>query len=121
MTQWRWPHFTSKEMACPHCGETQMGDEFMDRLEAFRVALNNPMHINSAYRCPIHEEAIGASGANHPQGLAIDFWCDLPAMTVVEAAIAGGFSVGIKAHGPRRKRFYHIDLAHEAQTLWTYS
>lgn len=48
-----------------------------DGLEAVRVLLgNNPIHINSGYRCPELNKLIGGSPQSaHMQGLAADIIC----------------------------------------------
>lgn len=118
---WPWPHFSKSELACPCCGTCRMDEFFMFRLEAFRLALGTPIHINSAYRCALQEKKVGGSGANHPKGGAIDFSCGLRPSAVVLKALNHGFSVGIRAHGDRDRRFFHIDTVHDGQVLWSYA
>lgn len=66
-------HFTSEEMACPHCKQSKMQPEFMAKLEQLRVAYGKPITINSGYRCPEHNKKVGgAPNSYHMQGRAVD-------------------------------------------------
>jgi zinc D-Ala-D-Ala carboxypeptidase len=76
MTTWdstRWPNFTEQEVACSHCGELGVTEDALDTLQALRTAIQKPMTINSGYRCPEHNQAIGgAEKSYHVRGLAFD-------------------------------------------------
>ena len=52
-------HFTEKELACSHCGMLNLHPGFIDKLEAVRIELNEPMHITSGCRCAVHNKAVG--------------------------------------------------------------
>lgn len=66
-------HFSTVEMDCPHCGKCNMQPEFMAKLEQLRVAYGKPITINSGYRCPEHNKAVGgAPNSFHMQGRAAD-------------------------------------------------
>ncbi len=67
------PHFSEKELACPHCGVNGCQQALVDALEAFRAAVGMPVIIDSAYRCPEHNAAVGgALSSQHLFGLAAD-------------------------------------------------
>lgn len=76
---WRWdPEFVPEEMASPpehNDGRTVHGmdERFMDRLLWLRRQWAKPMIINSAFRTPEHNAAIGGkSGSYHLKGRAVD-------------------------------------------------
>ena len=68
------PHFSDAEMRCScGCGANGCDPALLDALEAFRAAVGLPVIIESAYRCPDHNKAVGGSLASqHLLGLAAD-------------------------------------------------
>lgn len=45
-------------------------------MEAVRALLGQPVHVDSWYRCPELNHAVGGSGtSDHPYGWAVDFVC----------------------------------------------
>ena len=106
---WRWPHFSPKEMACRGTGRVLVSCYAMDRLEALRKALGNkPFIINSAYRSPEHNRAGGgAKASKHMEGLAFDVsMSNHEPHRFLEEAKLGGFR-GIGTYP--RQNFIHID------------
>ena len=102
---WKWPHFSAREIACPHCGAVLLVPEAMDKLEAVRLIYGKPIRLASAYRCPEHEiEAAKTDGpGSHSRGCAFDPYPvgvngDLAAM---EDAF---FKVGVLGRGKGNKR-----------------
>lgn len=70
-------HFKESEFSCKcGCGQNKIQAELVYLLQDMRDDLNLPMVINSGYRCPAHNKAVGgvANGA-HVQGLAADIAC----------------------------------------------
>lgn len=66
-------HFKSSEFACRHCGETKINSELIVVLELVRMHFNSPVTINSSYRCPTHNKAVGgADKSQHLLGTAAD-------------------------------------------------
>ena len=70
--EWNWPNFTPKEMACRHCGEYFHDRQFMDRLQAARIAADKPLRINSAHRCWRHNLAVGGAPRSMHKQIAAD-------------------------------------------------
>jgi len=73
--QWdtfRWPNFSSPEMACRHCGEIYHWSEFMDRLQQARILAAKPFRIHSAHRCSLHNARIGGAPLSQHLKLAAD-------------------------------------------------
>jgi len=71
-------HFTRRELDC-HCGcdapaavERELALTAAE-LEKLRALVGMPLHINSGYRCPTYNKAIGgAPKSQHMQGKAAD-------------------------------------------------
>ncbi len=109
---WRWANFTPKEIACKHCGELMIDFEAMDALQALREALNRPVTLNSAYRCPEHNENIGgATKSYHRLGRGFD-----PRITNVSRSLlkATGKAAGFSGFGDY-ETFVHMDTGPERQ------
>ena len=72
-------YFTYEEFDSPDVqGSGQMMNEKILRMiDAVRAAYGKPIHINSGYRTPKHNEAVGGvESSSHLQGLAINIDCD---------------------------------------------
>ena len=57
-------HFKLSRCICPCCDRIKIVPGFfnhMELLEAMRVDLGFPININSAYRCPEHNEDVGGA------------------------------------------------------------
>lgn len=119
------PHFLVSELACPHCGACEMDPVFMDRLEALRLVVGVTFKINSGFRCPTHDLAVGGEGKpiNHVAGKAVDIAiAGAPAWQITSIARAFGFTgMGTRQHGPHERRFIHLDTFHDEWTTWDYA
>ena len=115
-TEWRWPHFSPRELACKGTGQLKIDPASLDKLEALRNRLGVPMLITSAYRSPQHNADVGgAKRSQHMLGKAFDVRMDNHDPDEFEAAAkALGFN-GI-GHYPRHG-FMHIDTR-EAPARW---
>lgn len=119
VTPGEWPcrHFTPAEIACRGTGMVMLTPASIDalqRLDQLRDAMGHPLLVNSGYRSPEHNRAVGgAKASNHMKGIAFDI-----AMTNVdphrferEAARLGFNGIGLyppqKPSGARN--FIHID------------
>ena len=47
-------HFSRSELACPTTDQVRLAAGFGEILERLRVELNEPMHLTSACRSPLH-------------------------------------------------------------------
>lgn len=107
--------FTRAELACRHCGMVRFAPGFQDKLLELRLALNEPMTVNSACRCAEHNARVGghprslhvADKPHHPTGgcCAIDVGSRDPAYRarLTKTALNLGWSVGFNA------AFLHLD------------
>ena len=66
-------NFSLQEFACRHCNTVKLDSDLLRRLQLMRDELGSPIFINSAYRCPVHNRAVGGTSASqHLQGKAAD-------------------------------------------------
>jgi len=108
MEEWRWPNFTPAELACNGTGKLMVDFDAMDRLQALRDDLGQPIHLNSAYRSPEYNAKVGgAKASQHMEAKAFD-----PSMINHDphkfeaAAIRAGFTaIGYYVS----QNFMHID------------
>lgn len=54
-------HFDTSEFTCHHCGSigNGMNPALIRELERLRAIVKKPLHVNSGYRCPVHNAAVG--------------------------------------------------------------
>jgi len=58
---WRWPNFSPAEIACRGTGQLKLHPEALDKLQTLRDRLGKPLIVNSAYRSPEHNRAVGGA------------------------------------------------------------
>lgn len=102
----RWPDFVPREFACRHCSKIKMYEVVLDKLQAMRTALG-PLHILSAYRCPLHNARVGGAPLSaHKFGKAVDISLSgLDKFALLDEAQRAGFS-GFGFYGT----FLHVDI-----------
>lgn len=108
---------TTKEMACRCCGEIKVDMQFLAQLRRAREISGVPYIINSGYRCPKHNKAVGSTSQNHVMGRAADIKAtDGPTRgRILKGLYKAGFvRVGI------RKDFIHVDNMPLAESCWLY-
>lgn len=108
-------HFSAAELDCPHCGKCVMQPAFMAKLEQLRVAYGKPITINSGYRCPEHNKAVGgAPKSYHMQGRAADIAVPNKSerYKLVKIAMQLGFA-GIEIS----KAHLHVDNRDQAEAV----
>ncbi len=132
----RWPNFTAKEVAQRGFGWEE-GDtpiliipEFIDLVQAVRVACDFALPVSSWYRSNIYNKQVSTTGVNgpHTTGRAIDTKVfGEKAVKLIDVALNLGFSgIGISQKGPRSKRFIHLDNLEDDETpgprdwIWSY-
>lgn len=70
---WRWENFKPKEIACKGTGKLLVHERSMDMLQELRYGIGLPFYINSGYRSPEHNTAVGgAKNSFHMRGMAFD-------------------------------------------------
>lgn len=72
-TDWGWPDFTPKEIACKGDGMILIDRAAMDSLQRLRTLIGRPLIINSGYRSPEYNKKVGgAPKSQHVLGKAFD-------------------------------------------------
>lgn len=87
-------HFTDKELRCKCCG--RLPPEVKENIEALvdsvldpaRELFGKPIHVNSGFRCPLHNAAVGGvAKSQHLLGEAADITAGSPAENLTLARI----------------------------------
>ena len=103
---WRWSFFAPQELACRGTGELLIDEALLDMLQATRIALGQPMVVNSGYRSPAHNRRVGgAKRSFHVRGMAADIatrGVDAPRLVQIARAYGAG---GVGVYGG----FRHLD------------
>ena len=121
-------NFTTDEMACSCCGESDMDDEFMRILQSIRDEMQRPLKITSGFRCEEHNQRVSTTGKKGPHTFAkaADILISgADAMRLFTIAQKHGVSgVGMSQRGVHAKRFVHLDILSPDEgprpTVWTY-
>lgn len=99
------PHFKGAELICPHCGAGVIAYELVLMLEKLRARVGEPLRINSGYRCPEHNRAVGGRpDSYHLLGVAVDV-AKPEGVDLARHALEVGFSGVIEYDS-----FVHMDL-----------
>ena len=114
-------NFTYGEFKCPHCGANRTSTILIDKLQeardySNRVGSGITYRINSGFRCPTHNAAVGgASGSAHMDGLAADIHIagDHHRMCLIYGLVMAGFT----RIGDYRS-WFHVDLKDSGITMW---
>lgn len=116
-------HFSRAEFACHGtdcCGGTAAVDaRLIEALEAFRVAVNQPVFINSGFRCLRHNRTVGSTDSSqHPKGRAADVSI-LADMTMDEMAVVAEEIQSFRYGGIGTYDFFiHLDVRPDGPTRW---
>jgi uncharacterized protein YcbK (DUF882 family) len=71
------PHFKLREFQCRCCGVVKLSPGLLAMLERMRGEWGAPMIVNSGYRCPKHNKAVGGAARSlHLCGMAADISAD---------------------------------------------
>ena len=69
-------NFRLVEFQCKCCGAVKIDPELVRRLQKMREEIGQPLIVNSGYRCPEHNRAVGgAADSQHLYGRAADVSC----------------------------------------------
>ena len=66
----RWVNFNPEEFKCSCCGRLEVHSDLLDLLQKAREDLGFPITINSAYRCPTHNDNVSSTGLAGPHTTA---------------------------------------------------
>jgi zinc D-Ala-D-Ala carboxypeptidase len=117
-----YPNFSEAEFRCRHTGKCEMKPEFMERLQALRLAYGKPMTITSGYRHWTHPVEVrkGHTTGEHTRGTCADIACASSAerFALVELALQLGFTrIGVA------KTFLHLGTGAPGlptKVMWDY-
>lgn len=114
-------HFTERELACRHCGQSGCTDELKQALDDYRKIVGMPTTVDDAYRCDQHNAEVSlVNKSEHPKGTAADI--KVPGLTLQEMYDAakrvpafryGG--IGVYSH-----QFIHVDVRENGPARWAF-
>lgn len=114
-------YFTDNELKCKcGCGKCKMNEDFLSMLNKARHIAGKGWKVNSAYRCPAHNKAVGGvAGSSHTKGCAVDISAPTSSkkFEIINAALAAGFTrIGVGAN------FVHLDTDDKkaSNVVWVY-
>jgi|TARA_X000001382_G_scaffold22280_1_gene13560 uncharacterized protein YcbK (DUF882 family) len=115
-------YFNYSEFDSPDVqGSGQLMDKtLLEMLDEVRDKFDKPIHINSGFRTPSHNEAVGGKkDSSHLKGLAVDISCKKSSdrFDLINCLLDVGFSrIGIA------KTFIHADIDPDKSigVIWTY-
>lgn len=114
-------NFSREEFACQcGCGFDTVDAQLLDVIQAVRDAIEVPITINSACRCPDHNAAVGGSpNSQHTKGRA----CDIVAKGIRPHLVADVVEQVLKMKGiaggiGRYTTFTHIDTRTNGPARW---
>jgi len=111
-------YFKLDEFMCPcGCRLNLINKNFVTLLDRLRGMCNFPFQINSGYRCPAHNAAVGSTSENHTSGLAADIriLSDYERHELLYRALDQGVHrIGV---GPR---YVHLDIMDKNHAIWIY-
>ena len=115
-------HFNYSEFDSPDVqGSGQMMNKLvLDMLDDVRDKFDKPIHINSGYRTPQHNEDVGGTeNSSHLRGFAVDIACNnsIDRFDLINCLLDVGFSrIGVA------KTFIHADIDPDKSNgvMWTY-
>ena len=115
-------YFNYSEFDSPDVqGSGQLMDKtLLEMLDEVRDKFDKPIRINSGFRTPAHNEAVGgAENSSHLKGLAVDIACNKSQdrFDLINCLLDVGFSrIGVA------KTFIHADIDQDKTqgVIWTY-
>lgn len=116
------PNFRASEFVCRGsgcCDSILIDEALVDYLQKIRDHFAQPVTINSGYRCPTHNQAIGGvNNSRHTKGQAADIsvWNVAPAEVARYAESIGVLGIGLY-ETPQDGYFVHIDTR-PYQSFW---
>ena len=111
------PHFNLSEFACPCCQKVMLHPKLLVKLVALRDVLEQPLYINSGYRCFAYNQKVGGvANSYHLIGLAADIKVkDINLIELLGYAEEIDFT-GIGFY--EKKHFLHLDVRPTSRTRW---
>lgn len=122
----KWENFTEEELTCKcGCGQQEMDDDFMDKIQSIRGDAGFAFNVTSAYRCPSHNNNVSTTGTTgpHTTGEAIDIAVhgDQAHKLLKLALVRGMKGIGINQKGDHNTRFIHLDNLSSPNRPWVWT
>ncbi len=112
-------HFSETEFACKCCGDSIVDIRLVKALQEIRSQVNAPITVNSGYRCPKHNAAVGGEkNSQHMRGTAADISSPVGIEALRGVARTLPWVNGI-GYDPERG-FLHVDVRMGKRAEWTY-
>ena len=114
-------YFKESEFRCRHCGDCNMDEDFVKKLDEARRTLGFPLRVSSGYRCPAHNAAVSSTGTSgpHTTGKAADILVTGDqARSFLTVAVELFPGIGVQQKGEHSSRFIHVDDL--SRRLWSY-
>ena len=114
------PHFSTHELECHHCNKLKINVNLIGLLEKIRILWGAPLLLNSVYRCPIHNKAVGGEEHSfHMQGMAADIDTSKYSKAQRDSLLqhtkdAGAVGIGIASN------FFHVDVRPGLRVIFYY-
>lgn len=110
------PNFTKDEFMCRCCGENEIKQEFVEKLQQLRDLYGKRIRVTSGYRCVKNNQKVGGKpNSTHLQGIAADISGD-DLNTLYKCAESIFLAVG----DGRARGFIHVDGRTDRRRRWSY-
>lgn len=119
-------HFNSNEFECPcgKCDDQKISRELISKLEHVRHDFAEPIKVNSGYRCPEHNEAVGGhASSTHLNGMAADVRPKFLTTDSLDKLYDLCYNEFDNIGNGRNRGFIHVDVRPAKSTgkrLWLY-
>ena len=119
-------HFTTNEFECPcgKCESQKISRDLISKLEHVRHDFNDPIKVNSGYRCKEHNAAVGGHvSSSHVEGLAADIRPKITTTESLDQLYDLCYSEFDNIGNGRNRGFIHVDVRQKKPTgkrLWLY-
>jgi uncharacterized protein YcbK (DUF882 family) len=112
-------NFNSSEFQCPcnKCVDQFISQELVDKLQKVRDLYAKSIKVNSGYRCPEHNAAVGGKiGSAHMSGLAGDISPTLMTIDELDELYELCYNNFDNIGDGRIKKFTHVDVREPKKT-----
>lgn len=110
-------YFNLKEFECPCCKTVMLSPMLLHEITRLRYCLNEPIKINSGYRCPSENTKInGDVNSFHMKGLACDITVENIYLEELFGICKGFRFTGIGLY--TKKNFLHLDVRPGKRKIW---
>jgi uncharacterized protein YcbK (DUF882 family) len=112
-------NFNSSEFQCPcnKCTDQFIDLKLINKLQQVRDTYGKAINVNSGYRCPEHNAAVGGKiGSAHMSGLAVDISPSLLTLDELDELYELCYNNFDNIGDGRGKKFVHVDVREAKKT-----